>query len=300
MKNSSIYKQEAFSFRRMGSKIEKLWNILAECFLCFRYGKDPRFFIPAILKKFAKWTSLLPFMDLIEKKSLNFLPASLKNMLPSLPNDYNVDDFYDASTSFFYFDDYIPRKGWSIIDAGAYQGFYTEICSKLVKEKGQVFSIEPNPSLCKALREKFMQSGYLNIKVIESALGNREGKIILYISNNFASVSSLEENHVHRFDAEYKSVEVNLSQIDTLVEEQRICQLDLVKIDVEGAELMALQGAKKSMSQQLIKRFIIEVHSDVVSPKDIKRFLSNYAYDTNIIINTSGYTRYYIYAKLRQ
>jgi len=157
-------------------------------------------------------------------------------------------------------------------------------------------TIEANPILCTNLREKFKNSAF-NIEVLERALGEGDKFVRFYVSSDFPSVSSLYRSHVDLFNANLVSTEVYGYSIDSVAEEGKIKNIDLVKIDIEGGELNALKGALNSMSNGLIKRFIIEVHEDVISRRTIIKFLSKYGYQSRVVINTSGLVKPYIYSK---
>jgi len=83
------------------------------------------------------------------------------------------------------------------------------------------------------------------------------------------------------------------------MEKYGIRQLDIIKLDIEGAEFKALLGANKSLRDGVIKRLIIEVHEDVVSLKQVKNLLSEYPYGLHVVINTSARLRKYLYAKYK-
>lgn len=270
-----------------------------ECLICLRSGVNPRFFIPAIIKKFPRHARLFPFFFFLEKKSFDNLPASLKKAASFLPGRYDLKGIYDIFTSFFFFEEFFPKQGWVVIDAGAYKGIYTEICSQLVENEGEIISIEPNPSSSEYLRKKFKSQNQSNIKIVEAALGDQDGYITFYSSKDFSSTSSIDKNHVIKFSTYFKSTRVRQCTLDTLIEEDQIRQVDIVKLDVEGAEFKALLGAKKCLNNGVIKRLVIEVHEDVVSTKQIKDLLSRYPYHLSVVINTSARLRKYLYAKYK-
>jgi len=239
-----------------------------------------------------------PFFFL-EKKSFDNLPASLKKAASFLPGRYDLKGICDIFTSFFFYEEFFPKKGWIVIDASAYKGIYTEICSQLVENGGEIISIEPNPSSSKELRKKFISHKTSNIKVIEVALGDQNGPVTFYSSKDYSSTSSMDEAHVVKFNSNFKSTQVQQYTIDTLMEKYGIRQLDIIKLDIEGAEFKALLGANKSLRDGVIKRLIIEVHEDVVSLKQVKNLLSEYPYGLHVVINTSARLRKYLYAKYK-
>ncbi len=280
---------------RMKLMVKKIWCVANECIGCFKNRIDPRFLGAVILKKFHKY---VPIPNISENKGIHYLPASLKPVYLLLSGKYDVKWIYDIFVSFFFYADFVPKEGWVILDAGAYKGLYTELCAHLVgRQKGRILAVEPNPNMCSLLWEKFGNMLYSNVKVIKAALGKDDKAVILYLPRDFSSVSSVFENHVQRFAQGYDVIATKCYSIDELVEKEKITNLDLVKLDIEGAELNALLGATNAMGRNLIKRFIIEVHEDIVSIREITKLLSKYHYKIKVVTNTSAIIRRYIYAK---
>ena len=61
--------------------------------------------------------------------------------------------------------------------------------------------------------------------------------------------------------------------------------VDLVKVDVEGYEMRVLKGAIRTLERGLVERFVIEVHIDQVSTKDVIKYLGDYGYKLDAIIH---------------
>lgn len=278
----------------MKLRVKKIWYITNEFISCFKNRIDPRFFGAVILKKFQKW---MPIPNILENKSMRYLSASLKAIYHLCREKYDIKGIYDIFVSFFFYESFVPKEGWVVLDGGAHKGLYSEICAHLVGRKGRIFAVEPNPNMCSLLWQKFGNEAYPNVKIIKAALGKDDKTVTLYTPRNFSSVSSTFESHVQHFADGYDTVPTRCYSIDELVEKEKIKNLDLVKLDIEGAELNALLGATNTMGRNLIKRFIIEVHEDVVSIREIIKLLLRYHYKIKVVINTSAIVRRYIYAK---
>jgi FkbM family methyltransferase len=130
--------------------------------------------------------------------------------------------------------------GMTVVDAGAHFGFYSLLASKLVGPRGKVYSFEPTPNTFKVLHANQRP----NQKIFQLALSSSKGEV--QFENNPTAHS--EANKVT--DVTAKNVATITVQTDTL---DNAClgngiKPDLVKMDVEGHEAEALQGATQMLS----------------------------------------------------
>jgi len=191
----------------------------------------------------------------------------------------------------------VPHHTWTIIDAGAYKGKYTELCENSVGSDGHIYAIEPNPIFYAELKNKFGNGRHPNIRLFEAALGDEVTETTFYASDEFASTSSFNRDHAALFSGRSREIRVLQMTLDQLLENEHIEGVEMAKIDVEGAELRLLMGAAKSLENGIIRRMIIEVHEDIVGMADIKKFLSKYPYKIRVVMTTSARTRKYLYAR---
>jgi len=205
----------------------------------------------------------------------------------------NVDDQY-VRAEYLRNHQYVPRKGWIILDIGAHVGLYSIWASRKVGEAGFVVAFEPNPVAFRWLINNIELNKVSNIKALPFALGDKLEKKTLYVAEKIIGVSSLIKNHVLHNpsgkDTIFSSHVVQVLTLDYLLEKSpRIIGkplqiVDLAKIDVEGYEMNVLRGAKKVLEEGLIKKFIIEVHKDQVSTEDIVNYLSTYGYKVDTVV----------------
>lgn len=125
------------------------------------------------------------------------------------------------------------RAGSVVYDVGAHVGFYTLLASELVGDKGRVFSFEPNPRNIAYLRKHMDLNHRNNIQIFETAVSEKTG-------SHFFSV---EENSFYGKISKDGQLEVKTVALDDLVDGEKLLPPDVVKIDVEGAELAVLRGA---------------------------------------------------------
>ncbi len=127
---------------------------------------------------------------------------------------------------------YRPKKGDVIVDAGAYLGYFAVFAAKKVGDSGKVVAFEPDPRNFEILKEKTAK--LKNVILVKKALFNKETK--LFWKSNFAT-SSFEDH----------GIAVNCATLDKELRKLGIKKVDFMKMDIEGAELEAIEGAKDTL-----------------------------------------------------
>lgn len=139
----------------------------------------------------------------------------------------------------------VIREGDVFFDLGANFGFYSSYVLPLCGKSGAVHSFEPNVSLIPHLRqlsEVNGRNGRIHVNAV--AVGKESGKFLpLYGSDRIGS-SSL---YRHAWLNHEAPINVPIVSIDDYVRDQGIDRIDVVKIDVEGAELDALEGMEETL-----------------------------------------------------
>lgn len=128
------------------------------------------------------------------------------------------------------------EPGETFIDVGANSGFFTLLASSRVGPGGRVLSFEPVPSMHKRLLENIALNDMNNVAVHVAALSNAEGVLPLFEGpEGHKGISSLR--HI---DNSAATIEVKTLPLDSFGD--TLSTLKLVKIDVEGAEQLVLEG----------------------------------------------------------
>jgi FkbM family methyltransferase len=168
----------------------------------------------------------------------------------------------------------ILRSGASFVDVGANWGYFTLLASHLVGPQGRVLSLEPDPRLYARLQENLLRNHISHVKALPIAAADKPGRLTLagYDENagNFG-LSSL----VHRPKTPSQSFQVKSDSLDRILDAQRLDAVDLMKMDIEGAEAFALAAgytaARIDHSLQTTRRLAYHHASDVeqiLSPLD--------------------------------
>jgi FkbM family methyltransferase len=139
-------------------------------------------------------------------------------------------------------------KNPTIVDVGANIGQFMFACKNVFPD-AKVYSIEPDPNIFKILKKN--TKNYKNVTVYNLALNNIKRKIKFYVSSEFSEWSSLKIIN----DKKYTVSVVNAEKGDVLL--RSIKQIDLLKIDVEGAEYDVVLGLLDTLKRT--KYLLIEV-----------------------------------------
>ena len=149
------------------------------------------------------------------------------------------------------------KKGDIFVDAGANIGVYSVLASAMVGKDGKVCSIEMIPNTANRLREHGQINNCQNINIIEKALSDKKDDIVrAYIPKNRFGMASIEVQHD---DKDTELIEVKTDTLDDIL--NRYEKIDLMKMDLEGAELKALYGATDVIAKT--KNIIFETHTQM-------------------------------------
>lgn len=150
------------------------------------------------------------------------------------------------------------NEGDIFFDVGANGGLFTVIASQKVGSSGHVYAFEPGERELKLLRENILLNNLCNVTVVSSAVSNCNGKTQFVVSNDGALNSILENDHPYQVMKEKR--EVSVMTLDSFIAEQKISKIDFIKIDVEGAEKLVLEGAISSL-KRLKPVILFEAHA---------------------------------------
>jgi FkbM family methyltransferase len=149
------------------------------------------------------------------------------------------------------------KPGDTCIDVGGNIGYVTLLMARLVGPSGHIVSFEPVPEIFQILEENVRLNCFKNTILERSAVGKGETAIslILPICESFTKTASVLGYAV---SGESRSIAVPSTSLDDYVSRTGL-RPGLVKIDVEGAELSVLRGARETL-QQIRPVLLVEIH----------------------------------------
>lgn len=121
---------------------------------------------------------------------------------------------------------------------------------------GKVISFEPDPENRQRLLANYELNGLKNFYIMPIALGDKPGELELFTAGAYAASPSLKP--VNKIST---SIKVKIETVDDLITRGEIPLPTVVKIDIEGAEMMALQGMSGLLrSEKKPRALVLELH----------------------------------------
>jgi FkbM family methyltransferase len=143
----------------------------------------------------------------------------------------------------------IVEPGMIFLDGGANEGVYTVFASARVGPTGRVIAVEPSPREIERLKRNIALNDMHNIDLVEAALCERPGSVDLTIAQPMHAGENTLGGFIYDERRAVDTKTVAAVTLDKLVAELSLRRLDIVKLDLEGAELRALMGARHSLAE---------------------------------------------------
>jgi len=163
-----------------------------------------------------------------------FLPPRWRGVAKLI---YAFRDYYEPELAYL---EKLLSPGKIFVDAGANFGIYTAMASKTVGEAGRVISFEPSVRAFPVLRHNIAINGFKNVQAFPLALTDKPGKAWLYHHSAVGSDALAKDS---TFDPHAYAQEIDTESLDNVLRRTRVERVDVIKMDVQGAEELALRGA---------------------------------------------------------
>ncbi len=182
-----------------------------------------------------------------------------------------------------------------IFDVGAHHGEFSSSLIQPLTAAGIPFTLhifEPSRASYQVLREKFKDQG--NVSLNNFALGGKSGQASLFSDGPGSPLSSLSLRRLDHFDVKFSHVEpVEVRTLDEYCSQQPIEALDLLKLDVEGHELEAMQGGLRMFRERRVAMMSFEFGGTDIDSKtffqDIWYFIKDNAIGRMFRMTPSGH-----------
>ncbi len=239
----------------------------------------------------------VPFRGLLTKVwSRGWFPHLLRLTLTSVLPDGNklvfrwpsqvkivVDDVYERAA----YDRFGGvQRGFIVLDVGAYVGVYTLKAAKRAGCEGHVISVEPEGENFRFLLRNIEINGCDNVVPVRAALSDFEGDGLLYLSARGSGEHSM-------LPRSHRKVSVPVYTVDGLMKRLQVDSLDVMKIDVEGAEMGVLRGSSQMLREHRIGGLVVAAYHYASECSEVNDFLT--AFDYKVVVDKG-----YLYAKLRE
>ena len=192
-------------------------------------------------------SKILPENKLKEKLRIIFRILESYRIIPS-------NRLYEQYILKIYEKRYRVQKGDIVVDAGACFCMNTLKFSKAAGKEGKVVSIEPNESNLIDIRRIIRLHRLKNVVVIPKALWNKKSEMNFYCHSSLGSHSLVDKRNVKEIE------EIKVDTMDNILKDLKIDKVDFIKMDIEGAEIEALEGAKETLRNNDVKLAIASYH----------------------------------------
>ena len=181
------------------------------------------------------------------------IKSYIKNKIPKRLQEWIIVFFFlyapiklikKIKTSYSgYIQRHLPQKGDVVIDGGAYEGKFTILASRLIGKKGKVIAFEPEKNSYQILRRRIKKLRLNNAIALNFGLWNKRANLsFTYMPAGYSYISIISKN-------EQKETQIIKSiSIDEIKSLFNLKKIDFIKMDIEGAEIEAIDGAKNTLS----------------------------------------------------
>lgn len=178
--------------------------------------------------------------------------------------------------------EHLTKPGMTVLDIGAHVGYYARRCARLVGENGRVIAFEPHPRTFQTLSGNVGR--FKNVTPFQLAVAESEGTAELfdYLMMSASgslhydeSLLDLQKSHIATSDFaprltdgfQAQKFTVKTRPIDAVLTEIGVNRVDVVKMDIEGAEMGALMGMQTTIANSPGMHLIMEYN-----PQALKAF----------------------------
>lgn len=171
------------------------------------------------------------------------------SMVPALINN----DFENYELAVF---EELAKTSNTILDIGANIGIYSLVGSLASKKPSKIYAFEPIPENYSLLQKNLTQNKADNVHPVNAAVGDFTGSIEIEFEKDSIATHHISKNPKN-------PIPVNILSVDEYVNEMKLKNVDLIKMDIEGYEGYAIDGARDTLRRKDL-RLIIEFSADFI------------------------------------
>jgi FkbM family methyltransferase len=150
--------------------------------------------------------------------------------------------------------DRLITSGMTVVDAGAHVGYFTLLAARKVGPDGRVYAFEPAAENFTLLLRNIALNGYRNTFPMQIAISDKDGESTLYLYSDSVGHSLYPETT----GSSRATQTIRTTTLDRFFEEEGWPPVQLIKLDIEGAEPAALEGMTGLRRRNQDLRIVVE------------------------------------------
>lgn len=185
------------------------------------------------------------------------------------------------------------KSGNVVVDLGANIGYFTLLASQLVGKGGKVFCFEPEPRNFKFLSKNIEINNYTQASAFQKAVSDKNGKTQLFVCDYDTGHHTINqykgiESYSRGRETKEHAVEIETVTLDSFLT-GKTDRVDVIKMDVEGAEMLALAGMDRILKDNRNIKMFIEFFPLLIrkmgsSPEEfIRKLMEDYNFSIFIV-----------------
>jgi len=179
------------------------------------------------------------------------------------------------------------KEGMAVIDIGANLGYFTVIAASRVGPSGKVLAYEPDPHNFGLLERNIAANGFRNVTAIPIALSDRAGTRELFFGDNQTTHSFGDKRGTGRSES------VVTDTLDNSLRALGYSGVDIIKMDIEGAEPLVLEGMRETIARNHALTIIFEFHPNAIrrlgySPLKFLKTFKKFGFSMSVIDEDRG------------
>ena len=204
---------------------------------------------------------------------------------------YSINKVHEKNTTDLFKN--IIKNGDVVVDLGANIGYFTLLSARLVEPKGRIFSFEPEPKNYNYLKKNIELNNYNHAQPFQKAVSDKNGTTKLFICDYDTGHHTInKQDGIQAYSrgriVKERSIDIETVALDNFLKE-RTNRVDVIKMDVEGAEMLALSGMDRVLKDNKDIKMIVEFFPLLIEkmgsdPKEfIRRLIQDYGFSIYII-----------------
>jgi FkbM family methyltransferase len=191
----------------------------------------------------------------------------------------------------------VLQPGMTFFDMGANAGLFSLAAGKAIEgTRGSIYAFEPCPSTFAILEKNIHENGLADIRAYCVAISEHAGQASLYINAALKDGFNSLEDPSHEGAEVVGTVRVRVTTLDEFIVEHDIPCVDVMKVDVEGAELLVFRGARGLLAREDAPLILYEGYSRCTAgfhyhPVEIMWLLEAFGYEIFVLDSAAGGAR---------